>query len=175
MPLYKPFPKFIPRPVITIFIGLFIMVWLTMMMTALTGALCGNPDKPDAKRLRGCNISIPLGNLLPGENHKKASLYLQRGILRANAGATDLARADMAEALDRATRGQPHRAIQIWAEAQRYQQDIKDAWKRGERPMMQGRDSYSWVAELFLRILTEPAGSPAKRIWAEVVMKAEGG
>ena len=81
----------------------------------------------------------------------------------------------MAEALDRATRGQPHRAIQIWAEAQRYQQDIKDAWKRGERPMMQGLDSYSWVAELFLRIQTEPAGSPAKRIWAEVVMKAEGG
>ena len=91
MPLYKPFPKFILRPVITIFIGLFIMVWLTMMTTALTGALCGNPDKPDAKRLRGCNISIPLGNLLPGDDHKKASLYLQRGILRANAGATDLA------------------------------------------------------------------------------------
>ena len=91
MPLYKPCPKFIPRPVITIFIGLFIMVWLTMMTTALTGALCGNPDKPDAKRLRGCNISIPLGNLLPGDDRKKASLYLQRGILRANAGATDLA------------------------------------------------------------------------------------
>lgn len=116
MSIYKPFPKFIPRPLIVIYVGLFITVWLTAMTTGRMASLCRNPDKPAETRIRGCNISIPLGSLFPGDGHKLGSLYLERGILRANIGQTELARADMTEALDRTTYGEPHRAIQMWGD-----------------------------------------------------------
>ena len=170
---YRPFPKFIPRPVIAIFIGLFIVAWLTGMTAALTGALCRNPDKPDAKRLRGCNISIPLADLFPGESHKMASVYLERGILRADKGETELARADMVEALGLATDGQPHRAIEIWAAAVKQKQEtIRD---RDKGPRLYRPNPGIGLARLFARMQAEPDGSSAKRIWAEVVIKAEGG
>ena len=171
MSFYIPFPKFIPRPLIVIYFVLFIAVWLTGMTTALTGALCTNPDKPAEKRLRGCNITIPLGDLIPGEGHKRGSFYLERGIIRANMGQTELARADMAEALDRTTYGEPHRALQMWGDSVRQKREtIRDRHK-GPRPYR--RDPGYWVANLFERMAAEPQGSPAKRVWAEVVIKAE--
>lgn len=173
MSLYKPFPKFIPRPLIVICVCLFIAFWLTAMTTALTGALCTNPDRPAEKRLRGCNISIPLGKLIPGDGHKRGSVYLERGIIRANMGETELARADMAEALDRATYGEPHRAIQMWGEFVRQTQQTMRDRDKGSR--LYRRNPGIWFARLFERIQAEPQGSPAKRIWAEFVIKAEGG
>lgn len=173
MSLYKPFPQFIPRPVIVTCVCLFISFWLADMTAALSGALCRNPDKPAEARLRGCNISIPLGSLFPGDGHTLGSLYLERGILRANIGQTELARADMAEALDRASFGEPRRAIQMWGDSVRQKQEaIRDRHK-GPRPYRHYPGH--WVAKLFERMQPELDGSRAKRIWTEVVVNAEGG
>ena len=171
MSIYKPFPTFIPRPVIVVCVSLFIIFWLTGMTTALSGALCTNPDKPAEKRLRGCNIAIPLGHLIPGDGHKRGSVYLERAILRANRGETELARADMAEALDRTTYGEPHRAIQMWGDSVRQTQETMRDRHKGPRPYR--RDPGYWVANLFERMAAEPQGTPANLVWAGVVMKAE--
>ena len=156
-----------------IYVCLFMVVWLTALTAGHWSQSCRNPDKSVATRLRGCNIAISLRNLFPGERQKLASAYLERGILRANTGETELARADMAEALDRATDGQADRAIEIWAAAVKQKQETIRDRNKGPRPY---RDNPgAWLARLFARMQAEPDGSPAKRIWAEVVIKAQGG
>lgn len=139
---------------------LFMCVWLPFMAASLTAKVCMNPKYDEEKRLRYCNFSLRVAGYSIGslEGHKMSGLYMERGILHANIGETELAREDMQKALELASFGKPHERLMELANPPRPNPIILNPPK-----------SEPWVPKLLVRAEQKHVSAHAKQIWLQII------
>lgn len=130
---------------IAIAVWAFLIFWLTGMTAGMTAGICRKPQADPAKVERYCTISLTAGSIFPGESHKRAFLFLYRGIARAKLGLLEEARTDMARAIrDSGVHGA-------------YVRGIYKTQERHIRLLERGR--------------AEPEGTPARELFEEFLVR----
>jgi len=87
---------------VAIFIWLFIVTWIIGMF-AITAQACRNERNEGLEKLRFCNLTILASSVLPGKAEKRALLFLERGIARAQLNEIVEAAEDMTRAISDAS------------------------------------------------------------------------
>lgn len=129
--------------------------WVPGFAAVLAAKACYNPKFEVAKNLRYCNFAIGATRVSVWrwvDVHKASSLYMERGILLANAGDDESAREDMRRALDMASFGEPQVMMQKLVETS------ETGW----------RGRVSWLGDLVLRVQRPDVSPAAQKVWAEV-------
>lgn len=147
-----------------------LLIWVPMMAASLTASTCENGKYDEAKRLRFCNFAIPVSGvtLFATEPHKRASMFLERGILLANKGETEAAYADMKRALNMVTDNNPQPALLSTDKFFKTYKDHPEAANRVSR--FEKPDK--WLLGLLARSGEPDISADATAIWYRVL--AEG-
>lgn len=109
---------------------------------------CLGASHPGRAQIVSCTLALTVLTPFIGEEYKRAPLYAQRGIARADLGRDEAARRDLKTALAKATFGQPRLVLGNTG--------IMDVWK-------------SVPLEFLARMEKLDPQSPAARIWTEVL------
>lgn len=139
----------LPSWVLTMLAVLFLSLWGSAWVTALTFRGCTDRPLTDPKKSAYCNISIVAGaffDLFPVERAKRSPLFLDRGMLRATLGNLDAAKRDFRRAL----------------------LDAADAQQNGRITIPRDLELH-FVALLFAAMQREAADDIATITWFEVV------
>lgn len=130
------------------------------MAAVLTGKVCANVKYEEGKRLSYCNLSLgvvpfSIGSL---DGHRISHLYMERGILLANAGDAEASRKDMQKALELASFGDPREKLMELANPPK------------SSAILTKPDP--WVPKLLMRAEQQDVSEEAKRIWWQVVSQS---
>ncbi|MBT0781752.1 hypothetical protein [Paracoccus sp. pheM1] len=163
--------KFVQLPMpsgrfIVILVVVFLGIWSSLMTGSLAASVCVNPKYGEAKRLRYCNLSLGISRiwLVAAEDHEMSRIYLERGILLANAIERQDAERDMLRALELASSGEPRAKLLEILNATEASPIIKNS----------GRPD-PWVSALLVRVEQPDVSEHAKQIWYEVVAEVLSG
>lgn len=143
------------KRVTAILLLLVLFFWVPGFAAVLAAKACYNPKFEVAKNLRYCNFAIGATRVSVWrwvDVHKASSVYMERGILLANAGDNEGAREDMRRALDMASFGEPQVMMQQLAET-------SETGRRGR---------VNWLDDLVSRVQQPDVSSAAQKVWAEV-------
>ena len=132
----------------TIGVTLVGLVFACLLIGTMSSRACRSGSHSDSAQIAYCTLALTALTPFRGEEYKRAGLYAQRGIARAELGRTEAARRDLKTALMKATFGRPKLVLDDYS--------ITENWK-------------SVPITLLARMAELDPQSPAALIWRDVL------